>query len=40
MTRRRQALALGCGLLAGFLIRLTGMKQRAYEDGEEFAEVL
>ena len=33
------ALALGCGLLAGALVRLTGTTRLAYEDREEFAGV-
>jgi ammonium transporter Rh len=33
------ALALGCGLLAGALIKVTGTKRLAYEDREEFTGV-
>ena len=32
-------LALGCGLLAGKLIKATGTTQLAYEDSEEFTHV-
>jgi len=31
------ALALGCGLLAGVLIKITGTTRLAYEDREEFS---
>lgn len=33
------AIALGCGLLAGALIRITGTTETAYEDGPEFGGV-
>jgi len=33
------ALALGCGLLAGLLIKITGTTRLAYEDREEFSGV-
>lgn len=32
-------MALGCGLVAGFLIKLTGTTRLAYEDGEDFMGV-